>query len=44
MIMLSFGAYTGELNVFDLAFDGLFEARQFHALMRGDGQVYRIDL
>ena len=42
MIMPSFGAYTGGLNIFDRAFDGLFEGRSFHALMRGDGQVYRI--
>ena len=42
MIMPSFGAYTGGLNVFDRAFDDLFEARNFFALMRGDGQVYRI--
>lgn len=42
MIMPSFGAYTGGMNVFDPAFDGLFEDRNFHALMRGDGQVYRI--
>lgn len=42
MIMPSFGAYTGGLNVFDPAFDNLFEGRNFHALMRGDGQVYRI--
>ena len=42
MIMPSFGAYTGGLNVFDRAFEGLFDDRNFHALMRGDGQVYRI--
>ncbi len=42
MIMPSFGAYTGGLNVFDPAFEGLFEGRDFHALMRGDEQVYRI--
>jgi hypothetical protein len=42
MIMPSFGAYTGGLNVFDPAFEGLFVERKFHALMRGDGQVYRI--
>lgn len=42
MILPGFGAYTGGLNVFDRAFDGLFEGRNFHALMRGDGQVYRI--
>ena len=42
MILPSFGAYTGGLNVFDPAFDGLFDARNFHALMRGDEQVYRI--
>ena len=42
MIMPSFGAYTGGLNVFDPAFEDLFEGRNFHALMRGDGQVYRI--
>ncbi len=42
MIMPSFGAYTGGLNVFDSAFAGLFDGKQFHALMRGDDQVYRI--
>lgn len=42
MIMPSFGAYTGGLNVFDAAFAPLFDRRNFHALMRGDGQVYRI--
>ena len=42
MILPSFGAYTGGLNVLDKAFDNLFEARDFHALMRGDGQVYQI--
>ncbi|MEN0039882.1 MAG: ligase-associated DNA damage response endonuclease PdeM [Pseudomonadota bacterium] len=42
MIMPSFGAYTGGLNVLDAAFDGLFDGRKFHALMRGDGVVYRI--
>lgn len=42
MILPSFGAYTGGLNVFDPAFDGLFEGRDFHALMRGDAQIYRI--
>ena len=42
MILPSFGAYTGGLDVLDPPFAGLFEARNFHALMRGDGQVYRI--
>lgn len=42
MILPSFGAYTGGLNVFHSAFDGLFEGRQFHALMCGKDQVYRI--
>ena len=42
MIMPSFGAYTGGLDVLDSAFSGLFEGRKFHALMRGDDQVYRI--
>lgn len=42
MILPSFGAYTGGLSVFDKAFRGLFEGRDFHALMRGDDQVYRI--
>ncbi len=42
MILPSFGAYTGGLSVFHRAFDGLFEERRFHALMRGDNQVYRI--
>ena len=42
MIMPSFGAYTGGLNVFDPAFEDLFDGRNFFALMRGDEQVYRI--
>ena len=42
MVMPSFGAYTGGLSVFHRAFDGLFDGRDFHALMRGSGQVYRI--
>jgi DNA ligase-associated metallophosphoesterase len=42
MILPSFGAYTGGLDVFHPAFDGLFDGRTFHALMRGEGQVYRI--
>lgn len=43
IIMPSFGAYTGGLNVLDRAYKGLFEGRKFHALMRGDGQVYCIE-
>ncbi len=42
MILPSFGAYTGGLNVLDVAYHGLFDGRSFHALMRGDRQVYRI--
>ena len=42
MIMPSFGAYTGGLNVFDAAFENLFDGRKFHALMRGENQLYRI--
>lgn len=42
MILPSFGAYTGGLNVFHHAFEGLFEGREFHALMCGKDQVYRI--
>lgn len=42
MILPSFGAYTGGLNVFHDAFEGLFDGREFHALMRGRDQVYRI--
>ncbi len=42
MILPSFGAYTGGLNVLDQAYANLFDARDFHALMRGDGQVYKI--
>lgn len=42
MILPSFGAYTGGLSVFDPAFDGLFTGNDFHALMRGSEQVYRI--
>ena len=42
MILPSFGAYTGGLDVMHPAFDNLFQAKDFHALMRGDGQIYRI--
>ena len=42
MIMPSFGAYTGGLNVLDQAFADLFDGRNFHALMRGENQIYRI--
>ncbi|MFD0916996.1 ligase-associated DNA damage response endonuclease PdeM [Pseudahrensia aquimaris] len=42
MILPSFGAYTGGLDVRHEAYAGLFEGRNFHALMRGNGQVYRI--
>lgn len=42
MILPSFGAYTGGLDVFHHAFSGLFEGRDFHALMRGDDRVYRV--
>ena len=42
MILPSFGAYTGGLNVLDEAFSGLFAGRNFCALMRGEDQVYRI--
>ncbi|MGI9356268.1 MAG: ligase-associated DNA damage response endonuclease PdeM [Rhizobiaceae bacterium] len=42
MILPSFGAYTGGLNVFDAAFDGLFDGRNFHVLMRGEDQLYKI--
>ncbi|MDD9908212.1 MAG: ligase-associated DNA damage response endonuclease PdeM [Ahrensia sp.] len=42
MILPSFGAYTGGLNVFHRAFAGLFNDRDFHALMRGEEQIYRI--
>jgi len=41
LIMPSFGAYTGGLNVFHKAFDGLFEGGEFYALMLGEGQTYR---
>ncbi len=43
MILPSFGAYTGGLNVLHPAFDGLFDGRNFHALMCGDAQIYRIE-
>ncbi|MEM1038132.1 MAG: ligase-associated DNA damage response endonuclease PdeM [Pseudomonadota bacterium] len=42
MILPSFGAYTGGLNVFHHAFDGMFDGRDFHALMCGKNQIYRI--
>ena len=42
LIMPSFGAYTGGLNVLDKAYDGLFEGSNFRALMLGEGQVFQI--
>ena len=42
MILPSFGIYTGGLSVLHGAFDGLFRGRRFHALMRGDAQVFKI--
>ena len=42
MILPSFGAYTGGLSVLDPAFEGLFTGKNFYALMRGNGQIYRI--
>ncbi len=42
LIMPSFGAFTGGLNVRDEAFDGLFEPERLCAWMLGDHRVYRI--
>lgn len=42
MVLPSFGAYTGGLDVFHSAFEGLFSKQDFVAFMRGDKQVYRI--
>lgn len=42
MILPSFGAYTGGLDVFHPAFHGLFSGRDFHALMRGNERIYRV--
>jgi len=42
MVMPSFGAYTGGLNVRDRAFEGLFDEARFHAHLLGRGRVYTI--
>ncbi len=42
LIMPAFGAFTGSLNVLSEAFDGLFDWRQFQALLLGDRRIYPI--
>ncbi len=42
VIMPSFGAFTGGLNVRDGAFDGLFDNSKLHVWMLGRQQIYRI--
>jgi hypothetical protein len=42
MVMPSFGAYTGGLNLRDRAFDGLFEEDTLHAHVIGRDRMYTI--
>ena len=42
LIMPAFGAFTGGLNVLDKAYDGLFDQRDFYALMLGNDQVFAL--
>ena len=42
MIMPSFGAYTGGLNLRDRAFDGLFEEARLHAHLLGKERIYTV--
>ena len=44
LIMPAFGAYTGGLDVFDRAFDGLFVPGLFRAYMLGEDRVYAVGL
>jgi uncharacterized protein len=40
MILPAFGAYTGGLNIRDVAFKGLFDPKTFAAHVIGDKQIY----
>jgi uncharacterized protein len=40
MILPAFGAYTGGLNIRDVAFKGLFDQKTFSAHVIGDKQIY----
>jgi DNA ligase-associated metallophosphoesterase len=42
MVMPSFGAYTGGLNLRDRAFDGLFDEEGLHAHVIGRDRIYTI--
>ncbi|MFZ2099187.1 MAG: ligase-associated DNA damage response endonuclease PdeM [Oricola sp.] len=42
LVMPSFGAFTGGLNVCDAAFAGLFELSRFRAYMLGNDRIYPI--
>ena len=42
MILPSFGAYTGGLNIRDAAFDGLFSEARLSAVLLGSGRVFHI--
>jgi len=41
-LLPAFGAYTGGLNVMDMAFKGLFERSRLIAWMLSDGRVYPV--
>ena len=42
MILPAFGAYTGGLNVRDMAFSGLFDKESLSAVLLGNGRVFHI--
>jgi len=42
LILPSFGAYTGGLDVLDRAYDGLFAPESFRAFVLGDDRVYPV--
>jgi DNA ligase-associated metallophosphoesterase len=44
LVLPSFGAYTGGLDVLDRAYGGLFAEESFRAFMLGDDRVYPVGL
>jgi uncharacterized protein len=42
LVMPSFGAYTGGINIRDRAFDGLFDEDTLHAHVLGRDRMYTI--
>jgi metallophosphoesterase superfamily enzyme len=41
-VLPAFGAYTGGLDVLDIAFRGLFAHASFRAFMLGEDRVYPV--